>query len=94
VVIEALAAGLAVLASDIEGVREVIVDGRNGLTFPPGDVGGLAERLARLARQPELRRELAERGRRYIVDEGLLWPRTAARYAEVYEEVSGRAGHR
>ncbi|MCU0934756.1 MAG: glycosyltransferase [Gammaproteobacteria bacterium] len=91
VVIEALAAGLAVLASDIEGVREVVVDGRNGLTFQSADAGGLAEGLARLARQPELRQALAEQGRRYVIDEGLLWPRTAARYAEVYEEVSGRA---
>ncbi len=91
VVIEALAAGLAVLASDIEGVREVVVHGRNGLTFRPGDAGDLAEGLARLTRQPQLRHALAEQGRQYVIDQGLLWPRTAARYAEVYAEVSGRA---
>jgi 1,2-diacylglycerol 3-alpha-glucosyltransferase len=59
VVVEAMAAGLPVVAIDAPGVREVVVDGENGRLLPEDDVGAMAEALVALA-APGLRRPLAE----------------------------------
>jgi glycosyltransferase involved in cell wall biosynthesis len=52
VVLEAQAAGLPVVGSNIGGIPERIVDGVNGLLLPPGDVGAWANALASLAADP------------------------------------------
>ena len=52
VVLEALAAGVRVLASDLGGLIELVRPGEGGARFPVGDVGALAEHLAELARNP------------------------------------------
>jgi glycosyltransferase involved in cell wall biosynthesis len=49
VIYEAMAAGCAVLASDVPGIAEVIHDGENGWLFPCGDAAALAERIRLLA---------------------------------------------
>src|SRR5262245_29992589 len=53
-----------VLATRVGGVPELIVDGTSGLLVEPGDPAALADGLARLAADPELRRRLGEAGRR------------------------------
>jgi glycosyltransferase involved in cell wall biosynthesis len=62
-VIEAMAAGLPVIASDVGGLRELVEDGVTGFLVPAGDVDGLAEALARIVGDPELRRTLGDAGR-------------------------------
>lgn len=52
VVLEAMSAGVPVLASDLGGLREVVHDGRNGELFAAGDAADLARRLARLRDDP------------------------------------------
>jgi len=49
-VLQARAAGVPVLASDVPGVREVLEPGRHGLLFQPGDAAGLAEGMAAVLR--------------------------------------------
>jgi glycosyltransferase involved in cell wall biosynthesis len=71
--IEALAAGRPVVATRVGGVPDVVRDGEDGFLVPAGDVDALAERLARLAREPELRERMGAAGRarvlpRYAVD--------------------------
>ncbi len=71
--IEALAAGRPVVATRVGGVPDVVRDGEDGYLVEAGAVDALAERLARLARDPELRRRMGESGRarmpsRYAVD--------------------------
>jgi glycosyltransferase involved in cell wall biosynthesis len=61
-VLEAMAAGLPVVASAVEGLEEVVVDGKTGFLSPPGDAVALAERLRRLVDDPGLRRELGAAG--------------------------------
>jgi len=61
--IEAMAAGLPVVATQVGGVAEVVVDGETGLLAPSGDDGALAEKVLRLADSPDLRRDLGVRGR-------------------------------
>ena len=65
--IEALAGGRPVVATRVGGVPDVIRDGVDGFLVEPGDVEQLAERLATLARDPELRGRLGEEGRADVV---------------------------
>ena len=51
--LEALAAGVPVIAASVGGVAEVLEDGVNARFVPPGDVGSLAAALAEVARNPE-----------------------------------------
>ena len=71
--IESLAAGRPVVATRVGGVPDVVRDGEDGFLVDAGAVDELAERLARLARDPELRARMGEAGRarvlpRYSVD--------------------------
>jgi colanic acid/amylovoran biosynthesis glycosyltransferase len=66
--LEAMAHGVPVVASAIGGIPELL-DGNAGLLVPPDDPGALADALARLAAEPELRAGLAESGRRRIAEE-------------------------
>jgi glycosyltransferase involved in cell wall biosynthesis len=59
---EAAATGLPVVASDIRGCREVVVDGVNGLLIPVGDATALAGAVIRLGSDPQLRMRMGEEG--------------------------------
>jgi glycosyltransferase involved in cell wall biosynthesis len=59
-----MASGLPVVAFDIEGVREVVADGSEGLLTPPGHTGLLAEALLRTYRDRQLRERLGAASRR------------------------------
>src|SRR6266480_1661648 len=63
ILVEAMAAGLPVVASDIPGYREVVGDGHDALLVPPGDPGALAEGLRKVLTDAELARRLGEAGR-------------------------------
>ena len=72
-VIEALAAGRPVVATRVGGVPDVVRDGEDGFLVDAGATADLAERLSRLAADPELRDRLGAAGRarvvpRYAVD--------------------------
>jgi phosphatidylinositol alpha-mannosyltransferase len=88
VLAEAMAAGRAVVASDIPGYRSVVTPEIDGVVAPPGDVQALTEQIVRLARDPELRRELSRRGRVRALD--FAWPRVTDRIEAVYREVLTR----
>ena len=62
-IIEAMAAGLPVVATDIAGVPEEVIEGQTGFLVPPRDVAGLADRLARLLAEPALRQAMGAAGR-------------------------------
>jgi glycosyltransferase involved in cell wall biosynthesis len=65
--IEALAAGRPVVATRVGGVPDVVREGEDGFLVDPGDVDALADRLARLAADPELRDRLGAAGRARVV---------------------------
>lgn len=92
VLIEAMAAGRAVVASDIPGYRSVVIPGMNGEVFPPGDAGALADTLARLVGDPERRAWLSVRGRARALE--FAWPRVTDRIEALYRDVLSRRGAR
>lgn len=87
VLIEAMAAGLPVVASDIPGYEAVVGSGLNGLLVPPADPGVLAAALVRLLRDPDLRGSLAAAGRAYALRYD--WSRIAATLEKVYMDLAG-----
>lgn len=88
VLIEALAAGLPVVASGIPGYNAVITPGKDGVLVPPADPDALAAGLVEMLSNPRLRARLSEAGvetaRRYD------WPRVARDIEQVYGAVGGR----
>jgi glycosyltransferase involved in cell wall biosynthesis len=84
VLLEAAAAGRAVVATDTPGCREVIDDGVEGLLVPAGDSAALAAALRRLIEGPDLRDAMAAAGRsRAIRDLGV--DQVVARTVAIYE---------
>ncbi|CAK0775986.1 Glycosyl transferase family 1 domain-containing protein [Gammaproteobacteria bacterium] len=90
VVLEAMAAGLPVVATAIEGVRELIADGETGLLFPDGDVDRLAAHLGALRDAPVLRDRLGRAAHASIVARELTWEAAANRYLALYRQVLAR----
>jgi glycosyltransferase involved in cell wall biosynthesis len=70
-VIEALAAGIPVVASDVGGLRELVHSGSTGVLVPPGDVGRLAAALGSVVGDDQLRKAAVEAGPRAVEPYGL-----------------------
>jgi colanic acid/amylovoran biosynthesis glycosyltransferase len=69
VLMEAMSAGLPVVASRLSGIPELVEDGVSGLLVPPGDAAALADALRRLNDDPSLRRRLGSAGREKVLEE-------------------------
>ena len=65
--IEALAAGRPVVATRVGGVPDVVRDGEDGFLVEAGATDDLADRLAQLARDPDLRERMGKKGRERVV---------------------------
>lgn len=87
VALEAAAAGAPLVASTAGGLGEVVVDGRTGVSFPPGNVGALARAVAAVLGDPAAARTRARAARhRLAVD--FDWERIAAATADVYAKAT------
>ena len=89
VLLEAMASGSALVASDLDGHRNVATDGVDALLAPVGDPAGLAKALRRVLEDPALRTELVAGGRRRA--DQLSMGRLADRYEAIYREVAASA---
>lgn len=85
-VLEAMATGNCVLASNIPGNAELVVPGESGLLFRPGDASDLARQLTTLLTDPALRRRLAAEGCRRAA--AYSWDATAEATARVLTGVA------
>lgn len=65
-ILEYMAAGRSVVATDVGGAKEVIVQGETGYLVPSGDDQLMAERIISLLRNPEMARLMGEQGRRVV----------------------------
>ena len=88
-VLEAQAAGVPVVSTDVSGVREVVLDGVTGFLTEPGDRAALADRVVRLLRDDDLRNKLSAAARARI-DDFYSASHTARATAELYEGILSR----
>ena len=89
VLLEAMATGVPVLASDIPGFAQVVSSGDDGLLLPPGDAPAWAGAISRVLDDAAWRRCAAERGRLTAV--GYDWARVVDAVLTVYAEARSRA---
>jgi len=90
--LEAMAQGAIVVASDVGGHRELLVDGERGYLFKAGDAEALASRLLAVIDRQEEWPAMRTAGQRYVSAER-TWDAVVARYAPVYDRLlNGRGG--
>jgi len=88
-ILEAMRAGLPVVASDVGGIAEQVEHGTTGILVPRGDVDATAAALCMLLRDPSLRQAMGEAGRRKFLREftvDRMLAQTEAIYARVLAE--------
>jgi glycosyltransferase involved in cell wall biosynthesis len=85
--LEAMASGLATVATAAGGNPEVVVDGQSGLLFPVADARKLAEQLCLLAGRPELRAHLGKGAVRRVREEFSI-DSMVRKYEHVYESLA------
>ncbi len=86
--LEGMAAGKPVLASDVDGYRELVQHGREGEVLPAGDENAWARALVRMAREPARVAAYGERGR--MTAQRLAWPLVAREVLGVYRSIGVR----
>lgn len=84
VLLEAMAAGVPIVASDIRGYREVLEDGRQGVLVPPRNPEALAAAIVALLGDPQRRQAMGRAGRETAVRYD--WQRVAGQVLAVYEQ--------
>ena len=87
VLLEAMALGTPCISTDVAGIPEVVRDGATGLIVPQHSPAALAEAMARLLADPQLRLGLAAQARALIEDEFDIY-RNAARLREIFMRTS------
>ena len=88
VLLEAMAAGVSIVASDIAGYRDVIDHGADGLLAQPNDPTALAGALRTLIEDPARRAQMGAAGR--LKAHGYRWPEVASRVLDFYQKVASR----
>ncbi len=84
--LEAMAAGLPVIATAVGGNPEVVTDGETGLLIPPRDAGALAQALARLLGDPTFAKKLGENARHHV-EANYSLERLGQEINEIYDEL-------
>ncbi|MFH0796693.1 MAG: glycosyltransferase family 4 protein [Candidatus Omnitrophota bacterium] len=82
-VAQALASGVPVVASDVDGTKEVVIDGITGYLVPPKDTPALSSAILSSLRNPEKSRIMAQTGQKFI-RENFTVEKMTARIEEIY----------
>jgi glycosyltransferase involved in cell wall biosynthesis len=91
VVLEALGCGLPVVGTRIAGTEELVQEGRNGFLVEVDDPGALADRVATLVRDGELRRRMGAEARRFV-EERWSWTSRAKELEDIVERILAQRG--
>jgi glycosyltransferase involved in cell wall biosynthesis len=86
-ILESLASGVPVVASDVGGIHEVVETGKTGILVAPGDPVGLARGIVKLLSDDGLRARLGAAGRQRIIQE-FSWQKAGASTLELYRQVA------
>ena len=89
VVLDAMAYAKPVVATSFGGAREAVENGTTGYVVSPFNVEQMADHIETLLTQPELAREMGERGRA-LVESRFHVAQTAARYLEIMHRCAAR----
>lgn len=84
--VEALACKVPVIASDVDGLAEVVIDGENGYLSLPGNANSIAEKVQLLINDPTLRKRLGENGRQSVMDK-YDWEKNVDTQIEHYKRI-------
>lgn len=87
VVGEAMASGLPVIATNVDGTPDFIDNGKDSFLIPPKDVDSLTNKLKLLLDNSDLRAKIGKETRKSILKKGLSWERCAEDYLDVYQRV-------
>ena len=90
VLIEAMAAGKPVVATNGGGVPEIVVHNETGLLVPMGDAAAMATAICQLLSDPEHARKMGEKGRQRVLDNFTIG-HTAGKVQKVYDDLLGAA---
>lgn len=85
-ILEAMAAGVAIITTPVGAIRDAVVDGETGLLVPPGNVPALARAIRKLLDDPPLRERLAVSARARF-EQLFTIDRTADAVAALYREL-------
>ena len=85
VMLEALAVGLPVVATDTGGTKELLTDNVNGLVVKMKDSNDLAEKIEKLIVNDELRKTMSLESRKLA--ERMSWEKVAGEYVELYKKI-------
>ena len=88
--LEAMAAGKAIVASRVAGIPDVVTDGIEGILVPPKNVAALRDALFRLVKDPQRRGELGEAAARRARRD-LTWDRVGSTLEECYVQAQALA---
>ena len=84
---EALASNLAIVATEVGGIPEVIQNGKNGMLVPPRSPLMLRQAIQELLQNDALRKKIASQGRKTIEKHKLTWGQHAEQLMELYKRV-------
>ncbi len=83
VALEASSCGLPVVASDLEGIKDAVVDGENGYLVGSGDVDGYLQKILDYKEDVEFKRKVRE-----YTTENFSWDKIAAKYLETFQSLT------
>ncbi|MGM7702940.1 glycosyltransferase [Pseudalkalibacillus sp. Hm43] len=85
--VEAQACGVPVIASDVGGLPEVVLDGKTGYIVPPKDPKAIAKKITQLMIDPALRKKMGEQGVQHIKQQ-YSWNQNAELMRTLYEDIT------
>jgi glycosyltransferase involved in cell wall biosynthesis len=92
VIIEGMAAGKPIVATNGGGVPEIVQDGDTGILVPMGDSQAMAAAISRLLANPVLAKAMGDRGRKRVLDQFTIG-HTARKVEDIYDSISSSQWH-